>query len=334
MVHEALLYKKNTDKSVDCNLCAHHCHIQPEKFGICNVRQNRAGTLYTHVYGEVIAASVDPIEKKPLYHVLPGSQSFSVATIGCNFKCGFCQNWQISQVGKNGIRSHGEAMTPNEIVRQAKEHGCRTIAYTYTEPTIFFEYAYETAQIAHKNDIKNIFVTNGYMSKEAVELIAPYLDAANIDLKAFTDEFYGDLCKARLEPVLETIRNMKQKGIWIEITTLIVPEENDSESELRAIAHFIASVGTDIPWHISRFRPEYEYANSHATSLETLRHAKKIGDEAGLQYVYMGNVIEGNTTVCHVCGRELIERVGFEITSNNVANGLCSFCQSRISGIW
>ncbi len=287
-----MLYKQDKNGKVHCHLCSHHCKIAESKFGICGVRQNIKSKLYTYVYGKVIAFHIDPIEKKPLYHFLPGTKSYSIATPGCNFRCGFCQNWQISQYKTHqNFLYNGLEMSPEEIVKAAKQNNCQSIAYTYTEPTIFFEYAYDTAKLAKKQNLSNIFVTNGYMTKEAIETIAPYLDAANIDLKSFRDEYYKKICGARLKPVLETIKTMKEKNIWIEITTLIVPEQNDSKQELNDIAKFIAQIGKDIPWHISRFHPDYQFTEAEPTPIKTLKMAEEIGKQHGLQHIHIGNVL-------------------------------------------
>lgn len=291
MKKHAMLYETKENNAVHCFLCSHHCHIAESKFGFCNVRQNMKGKLYSHVYGALIARHVDPIEKKPLYHFLSGSKSYSIATPGCNFHCGFCQNWQISQftAEKNqGILE--KRVEPNEIILDAKKLNCESIAYTYTEPTIFFEFAYDTAVLAKKQNIHNIFVTNGYMTKQTIDKIAPYLDAANIDLKSFSNDFYKRMCKASLQPVLDSIQYMKQKGIWVEVTTLIVPDQNDSEKNLSGIADFISSVSTDIPWHISRFYPDYQYHDVSPTPVETLRKAKKLGKKHGLKHIHLGNI--------------------------------------------
>jgi len=336
MIKEAKLYRSIEDGNVDCFLCSHRCRIAPSKFGICGVRQNKKGKLYTHVYGEVIAAHIDPIEKKPLYHFLPGTASFSMATIGCNFRCPFCQNWQISQTSKrNGSGLTGQKLTPEEIVYAAKSHKCKSIAYTYTEPTIFYEYAYDTAVLAKKEGLANIFVTNGYMTPEALEAINPYLDACNVDLKSFSENFYKDICKAHLKPVLDSIRLMKKLGIWVEVTTLIVPELNDSDEELTQIAKFIAEVDPDIPWHISRFHPDYNYTESNATPLETLRKALSIGKREGLRYIYIGNVLgESEDTLCPNCHNILILRHGYSISQNKIKNSKCPYCGRPVPGVF
>lgn len=286
-----MLYEKLENKKVHCYLCSHNCKIDETKVGICGVRQNIDGKLYSHVYGKVIASHVDPIEKKPLYHFLPRTYAYSIATPGCNFKCDFCQNWQISQYkSDNEFDYQGFEMLPEEIVEAAKQNNCNSIAYTYTEPTIFFEYAYDTAKLAKKQDIKNVFVTNGYMTKEAIETIAPYLDAANIDLKSFSDDFYKKICKARLEPVLNSIKTMHENNIWIEITTLVVPGQNDSKEELENIAKFISEISKDITWHISRFHPDYQFTTIAPTTIRTLKMAEELGKKHGLKYIHLGNV--------------------------------------------
>lgn len=331
-----MLYRTSEGQKVTCFLCHHKCEIAPSKFGICGVRQNREGKLYTLVYGETIAAHVDPIEKKPLYHFLPGTLSFSIATIGCNFRCPFCQNWQISQMSKRkDPRSAGQELLPQEVVHAAKKRGCQSIAYTYTEPTIFFEYAYDTAKLAKKDGLANVFVTNGYMTRDALKTIKPYLDACNVDLKAFSENFYKKMCKAHLQPVLDSIRQMKDMDIWVEVTTLVIPGQNDSEEELTQIAHFISEVGPDIPWHISRFHPDYKYTDGSATPLDSLHRAYTIGKEEGLHYIYIGNVIgESEGTVCPKCKRILIRRQGFYISDNKVRDGRCPFCNTLIGGIF
>ncbi len=332
---EAYLYEKSEGGKVRCNLCSHRCLIAPGKKGICHVRENREGVLYSLVYGRLISANVDPIEKKPLFHFYPGSRSFSVATVGCNFRCLHCQNYEISQMPADEGRIVGERVSPQEIVSMAERNRCESISYTYTEPTIFFEYAHDTARIAHERGIKNAFVTNGYMTPEAIEMIAPYLDAANVDLKSFRESFYREVCKARLGPVLEGIKKMKEEGIWVEVTTLIIPTLNDSEEELREIARFILSVGQDVPWHVTAFYPAYRMWDKPRTPVETLRRAREIGLEEGLRYVYSGNVPgeEGENTFCHNCHRVVIRRWGFQVLERNLKDGRCSFCGAKIDGV-
>ena len=349
IVKEALLYKKLPEKKVACFLCAHRCLISEGKFGICQTRQNKGGSLYTYAYGGVVAANIDPIEKKPLFHFLPGSKSFSIAAAGCNFRCGFCQNWRISQK-KEADKSveRPVPMSPSEIVKGALKYKCRSISYTYTEPTIFFEYAYESARLAREKGLLNIFVTNGYMTKEALEMIRPYLDAANVDLKFFNNESYRRVCGGSLQPVMDTISLMRRLGVWVEVTTLIVPGENDSPEELKAIASFLAGAGKEIPWHISRFHPDYKMTNKDSTPLSILKAAYKIGKDAGLRYVYIGNVPEeawaiGSPTTalwpeektsCYKCQKSLISRMGFEVIENNLKSGACPSCGTVLDGIF
>ncbi len=333
---EAMFYEKVSDNVVKCNLCSHRCpRITDSKRGICGVRENRKGTLYSLVYGKVVANAVDPIEKKPLFHFLPGSRAYSIATVGCNFRCGNCQNFEISQAPRYRGTIPGQDMSPEDVVAAAERYNCESIAYTYSEPTIFFEYAYDTAKLASKEGIKNLFVTNGYITEEALVEIKPYLDAANIDLKSFRDDFYRKNCGTRLQPVLDSIKLHKSLGIWIELTTLIIPTLNDSEEELRRIAEFIKEVGEEIPWHISRFYPTYELIDLPPTPIDTLRRAREIGLKAGLRYVYEGNVPgeAGENTYCYECGKLLIRRYGYRILENKIDGSACSYCSAQINGV-
>ena len=333
---EAMLYEKLSDNRVKCNLCNHRCTIKDENYGICGVRQNIDGSLFSLVYDRIVASHIDPIEKKPLFQFYPGSRAYSIATVGCNFICKHCQNFDISQSPreKKGYIV-GEKMGPEEIVKEADSSGCKSIAYTYTEPTIFFELAYDTAKIAHYKEIKNIFVSNGFMTPEALREISPYLDGINIDLKAFTNKFYKEICGGRLEPVLENIKLAKELGIWVEVTTLIIPTLNDSEDELRHIAEFIKDVDKDIPWHISQFYPTHKLTTLSRTPVETLHMAREIGIKAGLHYVFEGNVPgRGNeSTYCYKCGELLIERRGYSIIKNIIEDGHCLSCRSSIAGV-
>ena len=335
-MREALLYEKSADKSVHCFLCAHHCKIASQKFGFCGVRQNIEGVLYTHVYGNPITMHVDPIEKKPLYHFLPGSFSFSIATIGCNFHCGFCQNWEISQSRvRDGATLDARKVSPEEVVKAALKNKCKSISYTYTEPTIFFEYALDIAKLAKTKGLYNIFVTNGYMTKDALILIKPYLDAANVDLKFFKDESYRKVCAGKLQPVLDSIRLMREMGIWVEVTTLVVPGENDSPEEFGDIARFIAGVDKNIPWHISRFHPDYKFTDHQSTPEATLKAAQEIGNKSGLEYIYAGNVYGwGNDTYCRACKKLLIKREGFGVLENNIKLSRCGYCNVVIPGVF
>jgi pyruvate formate lyase activating enzyme len=334
-MREAMLYESLGEGKVQCSLCAHRCVIKEGKRGICGVRQNQGGSLQTLVYARAIARNVDPVEKKPLFHFQPGSRSFSIATVGCNFRCLFCQNADISQMPRDVDRIIGDEFPPEQVVQAALGSGCRSISYTYTEPTIFFEYAIETAKLAHSAGLKNIFVSNGYMTPEALDTIHPYLDAANVDLKAFTDTFYKEQCGARLEPVLESLRKMKGLGIWVEVTTLVIPGLNDGDEEFREIARFLKDLGPETPWHVSRFHPTYRLTTVSHTPAATLRRAREIGLHEGLHYVYTGNIRgdEGENTLCHKCGKVLIERYGFSIGHYGIESGRCPGCQTPVAGV-
>ncbi len=332
---EAMFFEKLGNNRVKCHLCRHHCVIDDGKRGICRVRENHGGTLYSLVYRKLASENIDPIEKKPLFHFYPGSSAFSVATVGCNFRCLNCQNYEISQLPKDHDRITGRDVAPEQIVDDAVNHHCTSIAYTYTEPTIFFEYAYEIAKIAARKAIKNIFVTNGYITREALATIKPYLHAVNVDLKSFSEERYKRLCGARLDQVLDCIRSYKEMGIWIEITTLIIPEINDTEPELKRIAGFIREVGPEIPWHVSRFYPRYRLIEKPPTLIDTLRMAREIGLATGLRYVYEGNVPGegGENTYCYQCKKILIRRYGYQIVENNIIHSRCPACDAVIDGI-
>ena len=320
---------------VHCELCRFGCLIADGARGICAVRENRNGTLYSLVYGKVCAENIDPIEKKPLFHVMPGSRTFSIATVGCNFRCRHCQNYSISQVPRNGCIT-GEDQTPEILVKNALSGNCRSVAYTYTEPTMFFEFAHDTARLAHEAGLANIFVTNGYIGGEALATIAPYLDAANIDLKGLSNGFYRDIVNARLSEVLDSIIEYRNHGIWIELTTLIIPGLNDSERELRGIASFIVdNLGADTPWHVSQFHPTYQMTDRPRTPPETLRRAVDVGLTAGLHYVYEGNVPGrgGGNTICPGCSALLVERYGYVVIANRIVDGACPDCDKAIAGI-
>jgi pyruvate formate lyase activating enzyme len=333
---EAMFYESMPENRVRCNLCNHRCKIHEGKRGICGVRENRNGKLYSLVYGKIVAEHIDPIEKKPLFNFLPGSKAFSLGTVGCNFHCKHCQNADISQYPhEHGGEIAGQDRLPEQIVAAVKAVGCETIAFTYTEPTIFYEFVYETAILAQKEGMKNLFVSNGYMTPESARQIGPHLDAINIDLKAFTDQFYKEICGGRLKPVLETIRLMKELGVWVEVTTLIIPGLNDGDRELRDIAGFVKNIGPEIPWHVTQFYPTYKIVDKPRTPVETLRRAREIGMKEGLHYVYEGNVPGegGENTYCHACGARLIERHGLELMENRSRNGRCPECGIKIDGV-
>jgi pyruvate formate lyase activating enzyme len=332
---EASFYEKLDEGDVHCFLCSRHCRIKPGERGKCGVRENRAGVLETLVYARPVAANADPVEKKPLYHFHPGSKAYSIGTAGCNFTCSFCQNADIAQSpGETGAIA-GREVRPHQVVANAKSHGCASIAYTYTEPTIFMEYALDTCIAAHAEGIHNIFVTNGYMTEQALDAVTPYLDAANVDLKSFRDEFYRERCGARIGPVKKTIRAMKDKGVWVEVTTLVIPGLNDDPGELRELADFLAQVGPETPWHVSAFHPTHRLTDRGPTPAETLTRAREIGLEAGLWYVYVGNVPgnAGRHTYCPECGEELVNRGGFRARASGVSGAACVGCGKGVSGV-
>ncbi|PIE61979.1 MAG: AmmeMemoRadiSam system radical SAM enzyme [Desulfobacterales bacterium] len=340
-IKEAYLYNRLTDDRVRCQACHHYCEIQPGRQGLCRVRENRSGTLVSLVYDKVVAASVDPIEKKPIFHLKPGSTSFSIATMGCNLKCRFCQNADIAHPKTLGVERRapylaGRPFSPEDIVDQAQAHGCDSIAYTYTEPSVFFELALDTARLARSRGLYNIFVTNGFMSPALIEMVAPVLDAANVDLKAFTDSFYKTYCSARIEPVKDTLRLMKANGIMVEVTTLVIPGLNDDASELAQAAEFIANdLGPETPWHLSRFHPAYKLQDLGLTPESTLQMACEVGENAGLQYVYTGNVRGAReNTYCPCCRAVVVQRHGYHVSNRLTPNGGCPECGTRLYGIY
>ncbi len=334
---EAMFYQQGKGTEVICGLCCHRCHLKKGKRGICGVRENKEGKLYTLVYGRLVSEHVDPIEKKPLFHLLPGSRSFSISTVGCNFRCLHCQNYQISQYPHlQGGEITGRQTSAESVVDEAVSSGCASISYTYVEPTIFYEFAYDCAVLARKRHMKNVFVSNGYMTPEVTRHLAPLLDGINIDIKAFTDDFYKKVCKARLQPVLDSVRLMHELGVWVEVTTLIIPGLNDSARELRELARFIKNVSPAVPWHVTAFYPTYKMMDRERTPVATLRKAREIGLEEGLRFVYEGNIPGegGENTFCPACGTTLITRFGFSVRQVNMTDGRCGKCGERIEGVW
>lgn len=334
---EAYLYDKLENSRVLCRACNHFCRIEPGRTGICNVRENQEGTLVSLVHDKVIATSVDPVEKKPFFHVLPGSKSYSIATMGCNFKCGFCQNADIAHTPASG-RGYiqGREILPETIVAQALATGCKSIAYTYTEPSVFFELALDTAMLAREKGLLNLFVTNGYMSRNLIETVSPFLDGANVDLKAFNDEFYRTHCHARLDPVRKTLKLMRESGVLVEVTTLLIPGLNDDPGELADMSVFIANeLGPETPWHISRFHPAYKMQDRRATKVSSLEKAMEAGKKAGLFHVYTGNVPghAGENTNCR-CGTRLVSRQGYDIENFIKDNGTCPHCNIPVYGLY
>ena len=333
---EAVLYQPLDDKKVRCNLCNWRCVTSDGSLGHCRVRKNIGGKLYSLNYHKLCSANPDPIEKKPLFHFQPASKSFSIATPGCNFQCVFCQNWQISQQAIEEGEIDGQALAPAGIVEFALKTDCRSMAYTYTEPTVFMELAADCAKIAKQKGLANVFVSNGFMTKEAIDFAAGWLDGINVDLKSFSEDYYQNLCKAKLKPVLDTIDYIaNHTKIWIEVTTLVVPGANDSDLELKQIAEFLVKTcGADIPWHVSRFYPQYKYSDTPPTPASTLQRAFDIAKAAGLRYVYIGNLRtqKAENTYCPKCQHLLIEREGFYVAKNKIKNSCCPDCNEKIPG--
>lgn len=333
----AKLYKKLAEKKVQCLACSWYCRIADGKTGVCGTRINHQGKLYSLVYGRAIGLQLDPVEKKPLFHFLPGKYLLSFGTVGCNFGCKFCQNWTQSQGSKLGMKIEEEEITPKEIVELALEKKAAGIAYTYNEPAIFIEFAYDAAKLARKKGLKNVFVSNGFESEESFEYIKPYLDAINIDLKSFSNKFYTQICKAKIEPVKANIKKYFQAGISTEVTTLLIPQYNDSDEELRQTAQFLAGISKDIPWHISAFHPDYQMLNVPVTRREDLLRAYKIGKQAGLRYVYLGNIDdpEHSATNCPKCQTVLIDRTDYlGVIKTLDKSGRCNQCGEKIYGVW
>ncbi|MEW6074788.1 MAG: AmmeMemoRadiSam system radical SAM enzyme [Candidatus Omnitrophota bacterium] len=332
---EALYYRTLDNNSVNCQLCPRRCIIPQGKRGFCGVRENREGTLYALSYGKLVAIHIDPIEKKPLFHFLPGSQAFSIATAGCNLRCKFCQNWAISQKRTEDLAY--EYLEPAALIERAKKSGAETIAFTYTEPVIFYEYMLEVAKLAKAAKIKTVMHSNGYVNEEPLKELAKYLDAANIDLKGFSDEYYAKLAEGTLEPVLRTLKVLKEGGVHLEITNLILPGFNDDEATIRRMCIWIRkNLGLDTPLHFSRFFPTYKLVALIPTPVEALKRAKAIAEEEGLRYVYIGN-LAGNpaeNTICPACKKIIIRRSGYTVLENNLKEGKCSFCGQEIKGVW
>ncbi|HUX78035.1 MAG TPA: AmmeMemoRadiSam system radical SAM enzyme [Anaerolineae bacterium] len=339
MRKEAYLARPLSGGVVQCQVCEHFCAVKPGATGKCGVRRNVDGTLHLVVYGEPVAVHVDPIEKKPLFHFMPRGDVLSIGTYGCNFRCPFCQNWQMSQVRDfdDGLDTLGQQATPEALVDACLRNQVPMIAYTYNEPTVFFEYTYDTAKLAHEHGLKNVYVSNGYLSQAALDMIAPYLDGINVDLKAFSDPFYREQCQARLEPVKRNIAHIaRETDIWIEITTLLIPGLNDAEDELRAMAEWLADVDPDMPWHVTAFHPDYEMLDRPRTSQHALARAYEIGEQAGLHYVYVGNVMDADreSTHCPQCGHKLIQRHWYRVKALWPEPGVCPQCSHAVAGVW
>ena len=334
-LREALFYTKLDNNYVKCQLCPRRCVIPEGGRGFCGVRKNIGGKLYSLVYGKPCAVHIDPIEKKPLFHVLPGSRTFSIATAGCNLRCKFCQNWQISQAKPEEVQSIN--LEPAQVVAKAKESGCKSITYTYTEPTIFYEYVLDTAKIARKEGLKNYMHSAGFINPKPLRELCKHLDAANIDLKGFSEDYYQKLCQGHLEDILRSLKIIKEEGVWLEITNLIIPTLNDDPKLIRKMCMWVRdNLGAETPVHFSRFYPMYKLRNLSPTPISTLEKARKIALDVGLKFVYIGNIPghQGENTYCPACHKLLIERRGYNILTNNLNKGRCKFCGRKMPGIW
>ncbi|MFA5049751.1 MAG: AmmeMemoRadiSam system radical SAM enzyme [Candidatus Micrarchaeia archaeon] len=335
------LYIKLENEIIQCIACNRKCKIPAGKTGFCKVRENKNGKLNLLVYEKPCAVWIDPIEKKPLFHFLPGTQSYSIGTYGCNFNCKFCQNWSISQAPKEFEKDFGKMLAklqilcPQKAVEEAIRGGCKSISYTYTEPTIFSEYAKDIGILARKKGLKNVYVTNGYQTKECWNYLSDFVDGANIDIKG-NEKFYKELCgNVKLRYVLDSVKYAKKLGIWVEVTTLLIPNENDSDEFIERIAKFLYSVDPKTPWHITAFHPDYKMTGGNPTSIQSLINARKIAKEIGLENIYCGNMLnEHENTICPECRKTIIERIGFRIVNNNIINGRCIYCKSKIVGVF
>jgi pyruvate formate lyase activating enzyme len=332
---EALFYEKRENKNVQCHICPRNCLISEGKRGFCGVRENRNGSLYALSYGKLVAIHIDPIEKKPLFHFLPATTAFSIATAGCNLRCKFCQNWEISQAAPEDVEY--SYIEPQELIKKVKESGSPTIAFTYTEPTIFYEYMLDTAKLAKAQGIRTMMHSAGFINEAPLRELAKYLDAANIDLKGFSDDYYQKMCQGHLEPVLNTLKTLRQAGVHLEITNLLLSGFNDGEDSLIKMCLWIKdNLGADTPLHFSRFFPMYKLTSLNPTPVEALERARQIAQDCGLKYVYIGN-LAGNpaeNTYCPKCKKLLIERRGYFIIQDNIVDGKCKFCGDKIEGIW
>ncbi len=332
---EAKLWQALPDGRVRCELCAHYCIIPEGKKGICKERQNIGGILYSLNFGHLIAAHLDPIEKKPLYHFLPGSNSFSLAMPGCNLRCAWCQNWDISQANERNDPSRLKYVHPEDVFKQVLRLKAKSIAYTYTEPTVFFEYTLELSKMSREEGIKNVYVSNGFMSEQMLDLYLPWLDAANIDIKAFDDAVYRKYTGARLQAVLDNCKRIKEAGVWLEVTTLLVPGVNDDHKQIEGLATFILQeLGEETPWHISRYFPQAHFNKIGATPVKTVFDAMAIGKRVGLKHIYAGNMSGAADTYCPYCETALILRDRIFMQENRLKNGHCPNCKNEIAGVW
>ena len=332
LLHKAMFYEKLKNNYIRCDLCPNICVLKEDETGTCGVRQNIGGELYSLVYNQPVSIHIDPIEKKPLYHFYPGTNILSIATVGCNLRCNFCQNWTISQTRPNEAQAY--QATPEQIIAMAKEYDCQSIAFTYTEPTVFYEYMLDIAKLAKEEGLKTVMVTCGYINEKPLQELAKYMDAANIDLKGFSEEFYSTYTTGSLQPVLNTLQIAKEEGMFFEITNLVIPQAHDDPILIRAMCKWIKeNIGDEYPLHFSRFFPQYKLTNRPPTPVKTLEMAYDIAVEEGLKYVYIGNVGNiGEDTYCSNCGKLLIDRSGYSLEEINIKNGKCKFCGEEIFG--
>jgi len=331
---EAYHYTK-LGENVQCNICPNQCILEENERSICRNKINKNGKLYTLAYGNPCAVHIDPIEKKPLFHYLPGTLSFSIATTGCNFRCLNCQNWEISQAKPE--ETQNIEMFPEDVVKNALAYSCTSIAYTYSEPIAFYEYMYDTSKIAKENGIKNLWITNGSINEDASRDLCKYIDAANVDLKSFKEEIYNNLNSGRLQPVLNTLKILKEEKKWFEITNLVIPNYTDDINMIKEMCEWLVkNIGKNYPLHFSRFHPDYKLSHLQPTPVKILEEARKYAMDIGLNFVYIGNVPghEGQNTYCPKCEKILIERKGYSIIQNNIENDACKFCGEKIPGVW
>lgn len=334
-VREAMHYKKLEEQRVECEICPRECKVAPKERGYCGVRENEGGVYNTLVYGRACSANVDPIEKKPLSHFLPGTRALSIATAGCNVECKFCQNWEISQFRPEQIRDMN--LQPETLVSEALDRKIASIAFTYSEPVIFYEYMHDTAKLAKEKGVESVMISNGYIKEKPMSQLCEHLSAVKIDLKAFTEKFYKETCSGKLQPVLDTLKLLKKKGMWFEIVVLIIPTLNDSEAEIHEMCAWVFDeLGPDVPIHFSRFHPTYKIKNLPPTPISTLTLARQTAMQAGLNYAYVGNVPghEGESTYCPSCKKTIVKRTGYGVTGIAIEDGKCKFCDCPIPGIW
>jgi pyruvate formate lyase activating enzyme len=334
-LHEALYYKKLEHKKIECRLCPRQCVVDDWERGYCGVRENRGGTYYTFVHSQVCSANNDPIEKKPLFHFLPGTNAFSIATAGCNMLCKFCQNWQISQARPEQLDNI--YLPPSKVVELAKKYGSTSIAYTYSEPVVFYEFMLDISTLARQEGLHPVMISNGYINLEPMQEVCRHLSAVKIDLKAFTERFYKESCASHLQPVLDTLQLLRDTGVWYEIVYLMIPTLNDDLGEIKEMSHWIhETLGPDVPVHFSRFHPQYMLKNLPPTPVETVEEARRVALEAGLNFVYIGNIPghPGESTYCPQCQKIVVRRVGYRVYEINVTDGSCAFCDHKIPGVW